>query len=207
MTVSDSAKTIVCYGDSNTWGRFPLHERYPRSERFTTILQELLGDKFEVISEGLPGRTFVAEDPTKPYRTGITHLKSILESHKPIDAVIVMLGTNDMKVMYNLQPKDIAEHLDKTIQFIKEDVARVIVVCPPEIIQPENRELDPAFVNGPVLSKALPALYKAVAEKHACVYINAQDYISSSKADGFHLDPEAHKKLAEVLSERVLSLG
>lgn len=207
MEISDSAKTIVCYGDSNTWGRFPLKNRYPRSVRFTTVLQHLLGKNFEVLSEGLPGRTFVAEDPAKPHRTGITHLKAILESHKPVDIFIVMLGTNDMKTIYNLQPQEIANHLEQTVQLIKEGVPNVVIVCPPEIIQPDKGELDSVFVNGPVLSKALPKLYQAVADKYHCAFINAQDHFSSSKVDGFHLDPEAHRKLAEILHETVLKMG
>jgi len=75
MQIKDSAKTIVCFGDSNTWGMMPrANKRYPRSMRWTNILQKLLGEEYEVVNEGLCGRTFVATDITRPQVTGITHL-------------------------------------------------------------------------------------------------------------------------------------
>ncbi|MDP3962781.1 MAG: GDSL-type esterase/lipase family protein, partial [bacterium] len=107
--LKDSAKTILCYGDSNTWGAIPsAGQRYPRSVRWTGVLQNLLGDDYEVLSEGLCGRTFVASDPAKSHRIGITHLQALLETHDPIDFLIIMLGTNDVKSTYNLSPEDIA---------------------------------------------------------------------------------------------------
>src|SRR5688572_27059842 len=119
MNIKDSAKTIVCYGDSNTWGRIPGGARYPRSVRWTGVLQNLLGEEYEVINEGLSARTLVAVDPQNPERTGITHLKSILLTHKPVDAIIVMLGINDIKSRFNLTANDIASHLEQTINLIK----------------------------------------------------------------------------------------
>ena len=120
MIIKDEAKTILCYGDSNTWGAIPSSdERYQRSIRWPSALQNLLGSEFEIISEGLPGRTLVAHDPNKPHRTGITHLQTFLESSEPLSLVIIMLGTNDVKGIYNLSAADIAEHLNQTIKFIK----------------------------------------------------------------------------------------
>jgi lysophospholipase L1-like esterase len=171
--------------------------------RWTTILQNLLGTDYEVVSEGLPGRTFASVNPAKPFLTGITHLKSIIETHDPIDLMIVMLGTNDVKLMYNLTAEGIAKHLEETIVFIQKDIKNILVICPPEIIIPENNDLNPEFIKGPEISKLLPPLYKAVAEKYGCGFINAGEYIVSSKVDGFHLEPEAHQKLAEVVSSVV----
>jgi lysophospholipase L1-like esterase len=203
MEINDSAKTIVCYGDSNTWGRFPRENRYPRSMRWTHILQNLLGTEYEVISEGLPGRTFASVNPEKPFLTGITHLKSIIETHNPIDLMIVMLGTNDVKLMYNLTPEGIAKHLEETIIFIQKDIKNVLVICPPEIIIPENNDLKAEFIKGPEISKLLPPLYRAVAEKYGCGFINASEYIVSSKIDGFHWDASEHAKFAKVVAETI----
>lgn len=177
--MKDSAKTILCYGDSNTWGAVPnSDDRYPRSVRWPGALQGLLGEEYEVISEGLNGRTMVVVDPVKPYRTGITHLQSILQSADPIDTVIVMLGTNDIKNTYNLSPKQIAEHLEQTISMIIENdviesVQQIIIVCPPSIIHPEVGNLDERVVRGIELFNVLPSLYKEVAEKHGCEFLNA----------------------------------
>ena len=207
MNINDTAKTIVCYGDSNTWGRVPKAGRYPRSVRWTGVLQKLLGDNYEVVSEGVGGRTFVAVDPENPWRAGITHLKSILRNNLPIDLMIVMLGTNDLKDKFNLEAEDISKHLQETIDLIKtEDIKNILVVCPPDFVIPESGIPDPRFVGGSDKMKKLPKLYKGVADENGCSFIDAGQYITSSKIDGFHLEPEAHKKLAEVLRDEILKM-
>jgi lysophospholipase L1-like esterase len=213
--LSQITKTILCYGDSNTWGNKPRSdERYPRGVRWPSALQSLLGEEYEVISEGLCGRTLVAVDPTKPHRTGITHLRAILESADPIDLVIVMLGRNDVKSTYNLGAEDIAGHLEQTICFIQsgpsdlERIPKILVVCPPQVVQPAKSaisaagaDLDARMVRGIDIFKKLPVLYEAVAKKTGCGFINAEDHITSSQIDGYHLDAESHLKLAEVIKE------
>lgn len=202
-------KTILCYGDSNTWGAIPnKDERYSRNVRYPGVLQDLLGKDFEVVNEGLPGRTLAAIDPAKPQRTGITHLQAILETHDPLDLVIIMLGTNDVKNTYNLSAEEISADLEKTVNLIQQNqsllrIPRILVVCPPTVIVPTENELDERMVPGIELFKALPSLYKAVAEKYGCLFLNAGDIISSSKVDGYHLDADAHLKLASKLSEIV----
>lgn len=206
--IKDSAKTILCYGDSNTWGADPkTGDRHPRSIRWPYILQSLLGDDYEVISEGLPGRTLVAEDPGKPHRTGITHLKAMIESVHPVDLIIVMLGTNDIKTIYNLSAEDIASHLDQTLKLIESKSEKTLVICPAQTVVPESGEVDPRMVRAPEILSKIPELFKEVAEKNSCSYLNAGDFITSSKVDGYHLDPEAHQKLAEVIRTKIESIG
>lgn len=205
MNTNDSAKTIVCYGDSNTWGRVPKAGRYPRSVRWTGILQNLLGNKYDIIGEGVGGRTFVVVDPENPWRSGITHLKSILRNNLPIDLILIMLGTNDVKDKFNLEAEDIAKHLQQTIDLIRtEDIKNILIVCPPDFVIPESGIPDPRFTGGGAKMKKLPKLYKEVADKNGCNFIDAGQYITSSTIDGFHLEPEAHKKLAEVLRDEIL---
>lgn len=207
MNTNDSAKTIVCYGDSNTWGRVPKAGRYPRSVRWTGALQNLLGNNYDIIGEGVGGRTFVAVDPENPWRCGITHLKSILRNNLPIDLITIMLGTNDVKDKFNLEAEDIAKHLQQTIDLIRtEDIKNILIICPPDFVIPESGIPDPRFTNGPEKMKKLPKLYKEVADKNGCSFIDAGQYITSSKIDGFHLEPEAHKKLAEVLKDEILRI-
>ena len=198
----------MCYGDSNTWGRVPKAGRYPRSVRWTGVLQNLLGNEYDIISEGVGGRTFVVVDPEKPHITGITHLKSILHTHEPIDIVTIMLGTNDVKDKYGLSAEDISKHLDETLSLVKgEGIKNIIVICPPNIVTAEDGNIHSSFVNGSKIFKVLPELFKEVSEKHNCCFINAEDHITSSKIDGFHFDPEGHQKLAEVLKSEVLNMN
>jgi lysophospholipase L1-like esterase len=205
--ISDSAKIILCYGDSNTWGYNPsADDRFPRSVRWTGALQRLLGDEYEVISEGLCGRAFVAEDPKKPHRTGITHLQSIVESADPADLVMIMLGTNDIMTTYNLSPEQIAEHLQQTVDLIRNPKLeigkqpKILIICPPPVIFPANGELDKRMVDGPQKCKVLPDLYESVAKKNGCEFIDAGKYTSFGTVDGYHFDESGHRKLAETLA-------
>lgn len=207
--IKDSAKTIVCYGDSNTWGNIPrTDDRYPRSIRWPGALQNLLGEDYEVISEGLCGRTLVANDPAQLYKTGITPIQAILESHDPLHLVIIMLGTNDIKDKYNLQTEDIAGHLDQVVKLIRgiafNPVPKILIICPPPIIIPITNDLNKSVVRGIELFKTLPELYKKVAEENACGFINSGDHISSGKVDGYHFDKEGHLKLAEIVKTWIL---
>jgi len=211
MITSESVKTILCYGDSNTWGYVPTTDtRYPRDVRWPGALQNLLGQGFDVISEGLCGRTLVAEDPKKPHRTGITHLKAILESADPVDLIIVMLGTNDIKSTYNLSAQQIAAHLEQTIELIRdpknevEKVPEILIICPSPVLIPANGNLDPRMQRGVEISRELPALYKNVAEKYACQFMNAGDFVSFGLIDGYHFDAESHLKLATAIRDQIL---
>ncbi len=213
MTIKDDAKTILCFGDSNTWGaNLKDGSRYPRSVRWPSVLQTLLGENYEVINEGLSGRTFVACDPQKTYRTGITHLIPILKTHDPADWIVIMLGTNDVKANHNLNAEDISTHLEQTIQLTQDNninlkrTPKIIIVCPPSPVTPDSGKIDPRMTRAPEIFKALPSLYKQVSERYHCDYLNAGDYISSSKIDGYHLDADAHLKLAEVIAKRVKNL-
>ncbi len=103
-------KTILCYGDSNTWGYDPVSEdRYPLAQRWVSVLARELGPEYQVIAEGLNGRTTVWPDPVEgEYKSGKSYLLPCLESHHPIDLVVLMLGTNDLKHRFGLSAWDIA---------------------------------------------------------------------------------------------------
>ncbi len=102
-------KTILCYGDSNTHGFNPATQgRFSLSERWTGVLMRELGSDYHVIEEGLGGRTTVWDDPIMESRNGRDYLLPCLWSHKPLDLVIIMLGTNDLKDRFSLTPFDIA---------------------------------------------------------------------------------------------------
>lgn len=213
MNINDSAKTIVCYGDSNTWGsvskggEIKERTRYPRSVRWTGVLQKLLGDDYEIINEGTSARTFVVKDEEKPERIGITHLRSILKTNAPIDLVIVALGTNDTKGRYGLSAETIANHLEQTIQLIHEEgIKNILVICPLLPILNSVGKFYEDFENSLEKISKFPELFKKVSDNYNCRFLNAADYITPSNKDGLHLEPEAHAKLAEVLKTEVLRI-
>lgn len=134
-------RRILCYGDSNTWGYdAAADDRFPEEVRWTGVLQQLLGEGFRVIEEGQPGRTTVWDDPIEEHRNGKTALYSVLESQSPVDLVVLMLGTNDLKPRFSLNAFDIAAGLERLVRIIQTHLPtaqrrppEILLVCPPPV--------------------------------------------------------------------------
>src|SRR3989339_982228 len=121
MNPNLQAIRILAFGDSNTWGRVPGDDntkRFPLNKRWPGILQTLLGNDYEVIEEGLNGRTTDIDSPHKMGKNGLQYLYPCLETHKPLDFVILSLGKNDLKAKYHRGPHDIAQGLEHCLQVI-----------------------------------------------------------------------------------------
>lgn len=127
-------KSILCYGDSNTYGLMPdSPDRYPRDVRWTGILQKKLGEDYYVIEEGLSGRTTLWDDPIEEHKNGKKYLLPCLDSHKPVDLVILMLGTNDLKTRFSLTPFDIGASVENLVKvLLKSDAG--IDYQPPKVL-------------------------------------------------------------------------
>lgn len=204
---------ILCYGDSNTWGYISGtdHERYGNSERWTRILANLLGKRFEIIEEGLNSRTLISDDPRpgKEGKNGYKYLIPCLDTHDPVDLVILMLGTNELKYIYNKSAKEIGELLEeyfvKTIlnrkSQLRDSYPKLLIIAPP--IVSENREyrVDDKYKGASSKSKELNNIYKNIAEKYNCYFLSNKDL--ETGIDGVHLTKESHKLLAEKLSDMI----
>ncbi len=203
--------TVLCYGDSNTYGYIPeTGMRYPRDVRYPGRLQMLLGEDYAVIEEGCNGRTTIHDDPIDGWKNGLEYLKPCLNSHKPVDIVILMLGSNDLKETFHLTAKEIADGaavlVDVIRTFTEEKQGFV-----PKIILGSPPELGPGIKSSPFYgafyehaveeSKSFPKYYRAAAEKYGCIFFNAAEYISPSETDSLHLSADAHRVLAEKLFE------
>ena len=99
-----------------------------------------LGPEFEVIAEGLRGRTTVHDDPIEPYRSGAEALPPCLMSHAPVDLVILALGCNDLKKRFSLSAFDIAEGARRLILLVRAygerpngGAPRILLIVPPPI--------------------------------------------------------------------------
>lgn len=122
-------RTVVCFGDSNTWGYVPGSngERHPREARWPVQLQRLLGEEWEVIAEGLSGRTATIDRPDSEGRNGLPYLLPCLLSHAPVDVVVIFLGTNDV----NFVAEDrVARCVARLVEIVRRCDARPLVVCP-----------------------------------------------------------------------------
>lgn len=114
--------SVLCYGDSNTYGYDPYTGgRYPREKRWTTLLGELLGGRYEVIPEGLNGRTTAYDRAGAAWKNGASSLVACLGTHKPVDYAVIMLGTNDCNEELGLTAEDIAAGMETLVRMIEEE--------------------------------------------------------------------------------------
>jgi lysophospholipase L1-like esterase len=192
----DGMKNLLCYGDSNTWGADPRDiSRFPWPVRWPGQLQALLGEGWHVAEAGLSNRTTGFDDPLIADRSGWATLSLALDTHGPLDTVIVMLGTNDAKTRFRHQPEHAADAIERIARRVFEFGATPILVAPPPMTGPIRfAEFDPA--RAAPFSLALAALYAEVATSLNCLFLDAGQRISVSPLDGVHLDEAAHRVLA-----------
>ena len=202
-------KTVLCYGDSNTWGYEPASgDRFPEDVRWPGVLARELGSAFRVIEEGLNARTTVRDDPVEEYKNGKDYLRPCLESHKPLDLVIVALGVNDLKARFSASASDVADGAGVLVAIAQRSGAgprggppAVLLVTPPPV--GKLTELAEMFAGAEEKSRGLGRQYRRVADKHGCELLDAGDLVRSSDLDGIHLEAGEHRKLGEAVATRV----
>ena len=206
-------RTLLCYGDSNTWGHNPLDmTRLPYEVRWPTVLQKRLGSQYLVIPEGLNGRTTVFDDPLAPHRSGIAFLPMVLESHAPIDLVILMLGTNDVKSYFGASGEQSALGLRRLVMAVlgseagPEGRAPELLVVAPVPLSPFDEQMLPHFApeeEAIAKSQDLASAYRPVAEEFGVSFFDAASVVPAAGIDGVHLDEKGHFKLGEALGNWV----
>lgn len=213
---------ILCYGDSNTWGTYGQWKdvgvpsmRFEREDRWPCVMQDDLGDGFEVIEEGLGGRTAAADHVDGLWKNGLHTLPSILGSHKPIDLVAIMLGTNDLAQNKHITEEDLYIGACALIDGVRGRKYRddrgdpaILLIAPVEVrpSHPLGRtEVYQKFRGdiGRELSLKLPEIYKKAAEEKGCFFLNAQDYAEPGYADGVHMEADSQRRLGHAVAQFV----
>jgi lysophospholipase L1-like esterase len=207
-------KSLVCFGDSNTHGTVPMEDiddarRFGSDRRWTGLLAQELGPAWQVHEEGLPGRTTVHADPIEgEHLSGLAAIPIVVGTHTPIDAMAVMLGTNDFKARFGVQARDIAAGIERLIvtiriscQMFGRPQPNILLIAPPPILEVGClREL---FEGGQAKSHQLASYLANVVRRHEVDFLNAGDHIRSSEVDGIHFDADQHATLAFALKERL----
>jgi lysophospholipase L1-like esterase len=214
MNTNPHAKRILCFGDSLTWGYKPAtkHERLPADIRWTGILQKKLGNDYEVTEEGLNSRTLISNDPRlgKEGRNGKKYLIPCLDTHDPIDLVILMLGTNELKNLFNTTVKEIGETIEEDYvkviinrksQF-RETTPKLLLLSPPLI---DTTKASENYSNSFKKSRQLPNIYKDVANRNRISFLETSKFVTTGD-DGVHLDRENHKILGEEIYKKVIEV-
>lgn len=210
-------RTILCFGDSNTYGQIPGGtplERFGPTERWPGVLRSALGSNWHVVEEGLSGRTTVYDDPVEgDIKNGRRYLKPCLMSHAPLDLVIIMLGTNDLKARFNQPASEVAMGIGCLIHDIKElalapggIAPEIMVVAPPPMLD-DIHEWFAIFAGAQKKSHELALQFELIADSLEVHFFDAGSVISSDPADGFHLSKEAHRELGLALAKEVEAIG
>lgn len=216
MNTNPNAKRILCYGDSYTWGNNPAIEleRFPADVRWTGVLQGKLGEDYEVIEEGLNSRTLFSDDP-RPGKEGCnggTYFPVCMDTHFPLDLVILLLGSNQIKDVFDSSLEDIAKSveedyvkvvLDRKSQF-RNSAPKLLLISPPIL----DLSIDYAFQRYSKSAKknrALAGIYQKIADKYSIPFFDAADYVKVGE-DGVHLDAENNRILGEIVYSRVVEI-
>lgn len=209
-------KTILAFGDSLTFGANPIPggPRHAYEDRWPTALERALDGKARVIAEGLGGRTTVHDDHWAPAdRNGARLLPTLLESHSPLDLVVIMLGTNDLKPFHGRTAQEAANGMRRLVQIVRghyqkpgDVVPGIILVAPPHLCDTDHPEMMLHFGDGAIAeSRKFAQWYKLRAEEYGTGFFDASTVASADPADGVHLDAANTRKIGEGLASLVKS--
>lgn len=202
-------KTVLCYGDSLTWGYSAENlGRHAYDDRWPSVLQAQLGAAARVIPEGLNGRTTAYDDHLADAdRNGARILPTMLATHEPLDLVIILLGTNDLKPFicgHAIGIKQGAERLVRLVQnhayAFDAQAPAVLLASPPPVRETPDADFTAMFDGGIAESKKLAAYYSQVAELNRCHFFDAGTVAKTTPLDGIHLDAENTRAIGKALA-------
>ncbi|KQT48702.1 arylesterase [Aureimonas sp. Leaf454] len=206
-------KTILCYGDSLTWGYDAGSAgRHAFADRWPSRLAEGLGAGHVIVAEGLNGRTTAFDDNTSASeRNGARTLPMLLGSHQPIDLVVILLGTNDLKRHTGggraFESRIGMERLVEIVQTFPYhrgmSVPKILIVAPPSFVATDDPDFTLLFSHAIEESQRLPAALALVAEEYGCDVFDASEVCETTPLDGVHLDAENTRRLGDALVEPV----
>ncbi|MCQ2548301.1 MAG: GDSL-type esterase/lipase family protein [Clostridia bacterium] len=204
-------KTVLCYGDSNTYGYEPTTcGRYPKDKRWVGILQRKLGEDYDVISEGLNGRTTAFDREGRAWKNGLYPLTAIMGSHVPLDYIIFMLGTNDCEMGLSLDHpvwgmEQVLKQAEANIAEMQDYKAKIILVVPPAMGDKyeESHSMNVLTFEMVQNTRSLAKPYKELAEKYNCIFLDASS-LEVTDYDSEHLSLKGHEELADLLLEKIL---
>jgi lysophospholipase L1-like esterase len=202
-------KTVLCYGDSNTWGYDPVTQgRLSLDQRWPGVLRNALGAGYWVVEEGLNGRTTVWDDPIEGDKNGLTYLRPCLQTHKPLDLVVILLGTNDLKVRFSVSALDIANGAGALVDAVLKSgsgvgggAPRVLLVAPPQVAK--LSAFAEMFEGAEAKAKRFAMHYRRVSRERGCDFLDAGEVVVSSDLDGIHLEAGEQRKLGLAVAARV----
>ena len=197
-------KKILCFGDSNTYGFIPQSGlRYDINTRWTGILQTLCNNEFEITEAGCNNRTAFIDNPAGINQTGYKILPEYLKTNF-FDIVILAIGINDLQRFFNPTLNEFEQGMEKLIQITKNlsPNSKIILICPSKLnLTGINNGIFSYQFDKISVEKSgkLSPIYKSLAEKYKCHFIDLNNIVEVSPLDGLHFSPKSHKTIAENL--------
>ncbi|MBD9646844.1 SGNH/GDSL hydrolase family protein [Ensifer sp. ENS09] len=202
-------KTVLCYGDSLTWGYDATDGgRHALADRWPSVLQKALGPDVQVIAEGLNGRTTAYDDHLADCdRNGAKVLPTVLHSHAPLDLVILLLGANDMKPIIHGTAFGAVQGIERLVSLVRrhdwpvagEEGPEILIVSPPQLCETANAGFAAMFAGGIEQSAMLAPLYRDLADELDCGFFDAGSVAETTPLDGVHLDAENTRAIGRGL--------
>lgn len=193
-------KTVLCFGDSLTWGVDAENQtRHAYEDRWPSVLQKALGHGVRMIPEGLNGRTTVYDDYTADCdRNGARVLPTLLETHAPLVLVVILLGTNDLKPVFANNAVIVGHGIKRLVQIIRhhpwpmdmEATPDVLIVSPPPLCETDDPLLGPMFAGRIGEAQNLASVYRDLADELGCGFFDAGSVARTTPVDGVHMDAE-----------------
>lgn len=202
-------KTILAYGDSLTWGmNAQTMRRHAHEDQWPTVLEARLGGA-RVINAGLGGRTTMFDDhAVGADRNGARILPTVLATFDPIDLVILMLGTNDLKTFINGTAVGAAQGIKRLVEIVRTfpyegnpPPPQVLIVSPPSVDALGPTAAFPLLSPRSAEGAGLAAAYAHIAKATGASFFDAAS-IASAKGggDGVHLDAANTRAIGEALA-------
>jgi lysophospholipase L1-like esterase len=209
---------LMTFGDSNTYGALPIRvegerRRLASDARWPGVCHAALGAGWALVEEGLPGRTLARPDAEMgPHMDGRVGLMIALESHGPLDVMTLMLGTNDLKIQFDVPPEVIAADAGVLLDIcLSEEMQErhggfeVLLIAPPPVLEPGP--IADKFTGAAANSLRFADLYRAAAAARQVAFLDAGTLIESSPVDGIHYDADMHLRLGNAVAKAVLGLA
>jgi lysophospholipase L1-like esterase len=202
-------KTVLCFGDSLTWGFDPeSRARHPLKDRWSSALGSALGEDVHVVADGLNGRTTAFDDMTGDCdRNGARLLPTALHAHAPLDLVIFMLGSNDMKPMIHGSAHAASKGMRRLVDLVRhhawpveQEPPQVLVVSPPPLVETGDPDFAAMFEGGVRQSAMLASFYADLADEMGAGFFDAGSVAKCSAIDGVHLDAQTTRNLGRGLA-------
>ncbi|SHM95530.1 SGNH/GDSL hydrolase family protein [Roseibium suaedae] len=216
MTAANEPVSVLCFGDSLTWGFKPGERtRYGHSIRWTRRLAKALGEGFYVVEDGVNGRTTVHEDPMRGDKNGFAHLATARKAHMPVDILVLMLGTNDLQSRFNMSAGAIGSAMSRLIFSACQSTddphgqpPKLLLISPPPLGDFDGSPLACMFCEKSIAeSKKLKDVYAALASQYGAAFLDAGSIVSVSKVDSVHWDADMQAPFADAVAEEVRKLA